>query len=260
MKCIDNVTYYSVEEIVQREGNVLTKEGIAAFLDANPSFGLEIDGCWHSYDLAIDFMDNLEKFKTHFLAGALGFDFSSLQFNGLVLDIGAGGEGIIGQATGGHAIGIAPEEHKRGLERAPGCALKIMMDSRDMKFLDNSFDTATAFYTLMYIDNIHHEKVFSEIYRVLKPGGEFFLWDMAIPVNSTDKTGYMMGIEVQLKDKKVFTGYGAKWPGKQQSAEYFKGITGRTGFQVLEEECGKHLIYLKLVKPKNPTIAVKTFS
>lgn len=81
-------------------------------------------------------------------------------------------------------------KHRKGLERAPGSGLKIMMDAREMKFLDNTFDSAAAFCTLMYIENKDHRKVFSEIHRVLKPGGECLIWDMVIPEPGTNGVIY----------------------------------------------------------------------
>ncbi len=255
MVCINNVTYYSLEEIAAREGFTPPAEGLVSFLEANPTYGRKIDGRWHSYDLAIGFMGAPGKRATSHLAGALGFDFTGLSLPGLVLDIGAGGEGIIGQVAGSHAVGIAPEEHRRGLEAAPGCGLKVMMDARDMKFLDNSFDTATAFFTLMYIPTADHRQVFSEVHRVLKPGGTFLLWDMAIPENTTEKTSFVLGIEVRLPEKTVLTGYGTGWAGRVQSLAIFKALAEDAGFQVVEEKEEDHLVYLKLVKLTNPSTA-----
>jgi ubiquinone/menaquinone biosynthesis C-methylase UbiE len=73
-------------------------------------------------------------------------DFSA---DGPILDIGGGGEGIIGRmkTTQVVAIDISREE----LADAPAGPLKIVMDATDLKFLDGSFATATSFYTLMYI-------------------------------------------------------------------------------------------------------------
>src|SRR5512137_2386057 len=85
---------------------------------------------------------------------------------GLILDIGGGGEGVIGQLKGKQVIAI--DLMKRELESAPpGPLLKIVMDARDLNFLDGTFPTATVFFTFMYIAPADHEKVFREIHRVL---------------------------------------------------------------------------------------------
>ena len=68
---------------------------------------------------------------------------------GHILDIGGGVEGIIGVLKGSQVVAIDPSSRELK-EAAPG-PLKIVMDARELKFLDDTFNTATAFYTLMYI-------------------------------------------------------------------------------------------------------------
>jgi len=68
---------------------------------------------------------------------------------GYILDIGGGGRGVIGKLKGERVIAIDPS--KRELEEAPAGPLKIIMDARDLQFLDGTFSTATSFFTLMYI-------------------------------------------------------------------------------------------------------------
>ena len=71
-------------------------------------------------------------------------DFAS---TGHILDIGGGGEGIIGLLKGQDVIAI--DIRRRELEEAAEGALKIVMDARDLQFLDGAFSTATAFFSLM---------------------------------------------------------------------------------------------------------------
>lgn len=68
---------------------------------------------------------------------------------GRVLDIGGGGEGIIGQVLGERVIAI--DNRSDELEEAPEGSLKIIMDARELKFLNKTFDGITSFSTLMYI-------------------------------------------------------------------------------------------------------------
>jgi len=98
---------------------------------------------------------------------------------GYILDIGGGGRGVIGELKGEKVIAIDPS--KRELEQAPAGPLKIIMDATDLQFLDSTFGTATSFFTLMYIKGPDHEKVFCEVFRVLKSGGLFLIWDAIIP-------------------------------------------------------------------------------
>ena len=71
---------------------------------------------------------------------------------GFVLDIGGGGEGVIGRLKGKQVVAI--DRSKRELKEAAAGPLKIVMDATDLQFLDQSFGTATAFYTLMYIKEV----------------------------------------------------------------------------------------------------------
>src|SRR5512141_2769979 len=57
---------------------------------------------------------------------------------GLILDIGGGGEGVIEQLKGRQVVAV--DMSKRELDDAPGNPLlKIVMDARDLKFVDKSF-------------------------------------------------------------------------------------------------------------------------
>ena len=49
------------------------------------------------------------------------------------------------------------------------------MNACELQFLDSTFNTVTSFFTLMYIDGPDHEKAFSQVSRVLVPGGRFFI-------------------------------------------------------------------------------------
>jgi len=41
------------------------------------------------------------------------------------------------------------------------------MDAKDLQFLDETFETATAFYMFMYVPMENRKEIFEEIYRVL---------------------------------------------------------------------------------------------
>ncbi len=87
--------------------------------------------------------------------------------NGRILDIG-GGEDIVGQLKGECVVSIDLKESeiKEALEAGDTESLKIIMDAKELKFLNNTFDTITAFFSIMYIPKQDHQKIFEEIYRV----------------------------------------------------------------------------------------------
>ena len=105
--------------------------------------------------------------------------------DGLVLEIGGGGEGVISQLYGRQCIAI--DTSQRELEETENEALKIQMDVTDMQFMDDSFASAASFFTLMYIPGELKQKTFAEIFRVLKPGGIFYLWDLLFPAHEISK-------------------------------------------------------------------------
>lgn len=152
-----------------------------------------------------------------------------------ILDIGGGGEGVIGLCYGNKVIAIDPRKDE--LEEAPDGPLKIVMDARELSFLENSFDAVTSFFTLMYIDKVDHQKVFSEIYRVLKKDGEFILWDAIIPkYDDSIKDIFVIQLEIETITKVLKTGYGVLRKDKQQNMEYFVKIGNQVGFKVIKEE------------------------
>ena len=192
--------------------------------------------------------DKLKRAEFH-QAGITGIDMRKLNIKGDILDLGAGGEGIIAQLFGNQVIGIAPEAHSGGLVSAPECRLKIMMDARDLKFVDNSFCSVTIFYTLMYIDFSDYEKVFNEVYRVLKPGGSFYIWDLEIPKSTgTSAKFYLNFFEILLPDKTVKTGYAAKWGEKFQNLKTLRELALKIGFDVVKEKSSNGNLFLMLKK------------
>ena len=74
---------------------------------------------------------------------------------GLILDIGGGGWGVIGQLKGKQVVAV--DLRKREFEEAPGEPLiKIIMDARDLKFLDKTFDPATVSFAFMCLAPADH--------------------------------------------------------------------------------------------------------
>ncbi len=68
---------------------------------------------------------------------------------GNILDIGGGGEGIIGRIYPERTISI--DIRKEELEEAPEGPIKIVMDAKNMSFMDNCFDNVAAFYSFMFM-------------------------------------------------------------------------------------------------------------
>lgn len=166
---------------------------------------------------------------------------------GYILDIGGGGEGVIGQLKGDQTISIDPL--KQELVEAPSTNLKIVMDGRDLKFIDESFNTAVSFYTFMYINGRDHEKVFNEVKRVLKPKGRFLIWDVNLPTCKDTSYKYIMyPFNFKLPKKEINTGYGVKFAEKEQNLDYYIDLAKRTGFKVINSSKTEHSFFLEIQK------------
>jgi ubiquinone/menaquinone biosynthesis C-methylase UbiE len=189
----------------------------------------------------------MKEFEDFYTLGPFKIDLSKINLKRRILDIGGGGEGIIGQLEGDKVIAI--DKNKRELEEAPSSKdLKIIMDANDLKFLDNSFETVTAFFSLMYIPLKEHKQIFQEIFRVLNKNGEFILWEVKIPERKEgDKKKFLIFLEVKLNDRLIDTGYGTKW-NKAQDLRYFSNLGKNTGFKILESKEDNNTFYLKFKK------------
>jgi SAM-dependent methyltransferase len=168
---------------------------------------------------------------------------------GLILDIGGGGEGIIGQLKGKQVVAV--DLSQRELEEAPGePLLKIVMDARELKFLDGAFDTATVFFTFMYIAPADHAKVFAELHRVLRPGGRLLVWDVVFP-RKTDEAqqSVLFPLRIRLPGKTIQTGYGVRFA-DGQGADHFAELAKAAGFEVVARKDNDGWFHLELAKNK----------
>ena len=169
-----------------------------------------------------------------------------LDVEGFILDIGGGGEGIIGQLNGRQVVAI--DKRLEELEETENEALKIVMDATDLKFLPETLDAATFFFTLMYVPMEDCGKVLEEAHGALKTGASLHIWDLRIPERFNEKTIYGAHFTVKLPTKTVDTGYGAKWERKTQDLEYFRELGEEAGFRVSESWERDEVFYLELVK------------
>jgi SAM-dependent methyltransferase len=172
-----------------------------------------------------------------------------LPTSGAILDIGGGGGGIIGLLAGERVIAI--DRLKEELEEAPAGPLKIVMDARELQFLDGAFRTVTSFFTLMYIKAEDHRRVFEEVFRVLASGGRFLIWDAVFPPREDDtKDIAVFPVTVPLPDGKMLSNnYGVRWPSEGRDAAYYQRLAECVGFTgVSQRVTGRH-VAVELQKP-----------
>ncbi|MHA2142817.1 MAG: class I SAM-dependent methyltransferase [Candidatus Thorarchaeota archaeon] len=163
-----------------------------------------------------------------------------------ILDIGGGGEGIIGRIMGRQVVAI--DKKKPELEGTTSDALKLVMDAKELQFLENSFGTVTIFFTLMYMPFEDLDTIFAEIARVLKPGGELLMWDVKVevPPDIDSKIKYfMVPLTVKLPDGTTDeTGYGAYI--RNQDMKSFVTVATAHGFKLEESEANDLTFYARL--------------
>jgi ubiquinone/menaquinone biosynthesis C-methylase UbiE len=168
--------------------------------------------------------------------------------NGWILDIGGGGEGVIGILKGSQVVAI--DLYARELRGTPEGPLKLVMDATDLKFLDSSFGTVTSFFTLMYMSPEQQEKAMREAFRVLKPGGNMRIWDVELPVSpDPNKDIAVYRFAFRLPRQTVETGYGTHFPKQPMNLSYYTRLAEAAGFSVEEREVVGRTFRLVLVKP-----------
>jgi ubiquinone/menaquinone biosynthesis C-methylase UbiE len=250
MREINKVKYYDVLEIVKMFTSGETEESITTYFESEELKGKKIEEKWYATkEDIVNFVNNKEG-TNYYFTHPQEINLNDYQFNGRILDIGGGGEGIIGQFKGSNVVSIdfRKSELDEALEAGDIESLKIIMDAKDLKFLDSTFDTITAFFSIMYMPKNDHKTIFKEVFRVLKEGGEFLIWDPIIP-KKKDKKNELFAIlmKVQVKNKEIITGYGTRW-NKEQDISYFIELTQKIGFKAVNQKAAEEYFFLRLQK------------
>ncbi len=171
------------------------------------------------------------------------------QCDGFILDVGGGGSGVIGRWKGSQVVAI--DRSRRELADAPDGPLKVVMDARDLQFLDDTFPVATAFFSFMYMDNSDHEPVLREVLRTLQPGGHFLIWEAVIPSGPRDEKELLVfPLLIKLPTgEEVRTGYGILWPEEEQNLGYYARLAEKVGFRIVRYAHNDGMLSLDLEKP-----------
>lgn len=152
--------------------------------------------------------------------------------SGSILDIGGGGEGIISRVYGQQVTSI--DRLQSELDEAPDLCRKIRMDARELAFLNASFDHVTFFYSLMFIAQSDHERVFLEAVRVLKPGGRLHLWDVAFARAHPEPLLVPLLVTCGLGSPLPVT-YGIREEGAAQDAAGFVALLSSLGLESIKD-------------------------
>jgi ubiquinone/menaquinone biosynthesis C-methylase UbiE len=191
-------------------------------------------------------MDDLE--NKFFIFPIVEINIEDFESEGNILDIGGGGEGVIGQLYGKDVIAV--DLKKEELEETPDGPLKIVMDARELQFLNESFSTVTTFFTLMYVNQREDQiKILGEAWRVLKPNGTLHLWEVDLSERpQTDKEFYLVRLLYRIGDEVTETGYGQSWPEEPRGEDYYLSMAKEAGFRDTGIKRNNNTFYIKLIK------------
>ncbi|TXT59476.1 MAG: SAM-dependent methyltransferase [Promethearchaeota archaeon] len=252
MEKINLENYLNLEEVVNEFQGIFSIEMLLNYIEDKKIAGIKHQEEWYISRF------ELPKLKELFITETLQWvnqqtiilKSSSLNNEGRVLDIGGGGEGVIGQLIGRNvvSIDISEPEFKEARENGDNKSLKIIMDARELKFLDETFDSATAFFSLLYIPLKDLSQVFREVYRVLKKDGIFTIWDLMIPENFTNKKNfYGIKLEIELDGKTIETGYAVKWNKERTMNSYLK-LAKKTKFAISNTKKDRNIFKIQIKK------------
>jgi ubiquinone/menaquinone biosynthesis C-methylase UbiE len=139
---------------------------------------------------------------------------------------------------------------KDELDETTNDALKVVMDARDLQFIDESFTVATVYFTFMYIPEEDFEVIFREIWRVLKPGGEVIIWDaiFEVPPEEREKKRFVVVLKTHFPNGlENQTGYGGIV--RDQQPDMFLKPAQKVGFKILDKKVDGFQFYVRLGKP-----------
>lgn len=152
-----------------------------------------------------------------------------LKREGLVLDIGGGGEGLVSRIEGDRvcALDIRLSE-VREAQIYEHSSNWFVADGRDLCFMDGSFDVVTLWFSLGYMsDWAIKQAVLQEAYRVLKRSGQLSMLVTQIPESGPN---IVLWATFTLPDGTLCkTGYGMKG-GQDQTLPRVLDLITEVGF------------------------------
>jgi ubiquinone/menaquinone biosynthesis C-methylase UbiE len=186
--------------------------------------------------------------KDMYLSKTQTIDFTKIpEITGPILDLGGGGEGVIGRIYGKQVTAV--DLRKQELDETPEGPVKVVADAKSLPFADLSFRSVTAFYFFMYLKPADFSPVFRETYRVLGTNGVFYIWDTAIPMStSRSRKIFAVPVAVQMTDKRLQTAYGVGWKERELTVEQLITVATGVGFKVQSTGYNGNAFYLELSK------------
>ena len=165
------------------------------------------------------------------------------ELEGAILDVGGGGEGVIGRIYGPRVVAI--DNRQEELDEAPGGFEKRLMDARTMAFPPERFDHVTFFYSAMFMSLATLRAAVEESARVLRPGGDLHIWDADIGSGWPEPFTVTLDIDAAGQAVRTTYGVGREEP---QSADAVRDICLRAGLKPRELRQAEGQFYLRFEK------------
>ena len=188
-------------------------------------------------------------FRQYYPYARVSLEVKDFASDGPILDIGGGGEGVIGRLKGNQVVAIDLRQEE--LDEAPDGPQKLVMDARQLTFPEDSFGAVTAFFSLMYMKTRQdHERVMQEAWRVLKPGAHLLAWEIDLAERpATRQERYMVRLRYRVGNFEKGTAYGARWPSEARGEAYYRQLARKAGFEHLTTERVAHFMFFEFIKP-----------
>jgi ubiquinone/menaquinone biosynthesis C-methylase UbiE len=164
--------------------------------------------------------------------------------SGRILDVGAGGEGIVSRLAGERVCAVDINIDKiREARIYEQDAHWFLCDGRALCFRENTFDIATLWFSLGYIRTVTaKQEVFREVFRVLRPDGLLLLQAFRL---DCEETGAVIRIDFEFPDGTITrTGYGVACQ-QDQTIRTVTRLVSLCGFSIelCEDRGGLFVIY-----------------
>ena len=169
---------------------------------------------------------------------------------GKILDIGGGGEGVIGRLYKKQIVAI--DNRQEELDEAPDCFDKQLMDAEELVFPDETFDAITAFYSFMFMSTETRIKAAEEMVRVLKKGGEIHIWDSEVP--NAEKEPFCVDLKIFFPEETIKTTYGVMGLGLEQSFSKTIDIFQNLGLTCVSKNKNEKKFLSEIYKIKKPAL------
>lgn len=163
---------------------------------------------------------------------------------GPILDLGGGGEGIIGRIYCQQATAI--DNRQEELDEAPDGPKKLLMDAAALTFEDASFQHVTAFFSFMYMPHTVQTQAIAQAARVLRPGGTLHIWDAEI--SSAFPDPFLMELDIDAAGTPVHTTYGIVKEDAVQNVGHFLRLCQSSHLKLADGQEHDGWFYLRLVK------------